>query len=575
MSSLNLYQDFSKLRATLPTLRVDQLKIVLRDINQKLRVSARLTGRKDELIHRIESYLQDAISSKSTKNYEQIRAAIHEHSHDTYIPAQHYTPHRIIQHQAPPILAPSLRAAAPTVDFGSVSLSHLSVNEPFRPKADPVFATTSTPSMIRPPLYSPNHPPSTSTHNLNPSSNSNLFPSYPSKSNPIHPPPFPATYVHPAHPSARETSLIPIPFESSSFYRIDSAASVMGVCHRAVQNDRKSVPLTINLLPEQREKLLKSSNDSSGSHFQLRLFSTSEVFFNHPAYTPPMTPVLPPAPIEFPTTIDIKLNGFTLTANVRGIKKQPGTAPPPNLGLVPGRNGVGTALDLRQGSHNRLEIAYSNSDKRFFCIVYLVEYFGVPQLMKSLKAARRRSEEQVLQEILAASADDDVIMSASAVSLTDPVVFSRIKTPIRSSKCNHLQCFDAEMFYMMMEQTPTWLCPVCNTKIKSLDIAIDEYFEAILRAVPDSVDSVVIEADGTWHDEKYKHGTNLTKPDGSVCSVASSNGVVEDVRREKKRKITILELESEEENEFQRFSKRPKGFEGSPAIVIDLTLDDD
>lgn len=390
---------------------------------------------------------------------------------------------------------------------------------------------------------------------------------------------------------------------------------MVAICSKAAQNDRKSVPLSLLLSTEQRSKLSPSNLNTPGSQYQLRIFATSESFYQQPSYlSNPHNPTsLPPALIEFPTTIDIKLNSCSFNANLKGIKKQPGTAPPPNLALVPGKNGIGQALDLKDGKPNQIEIAYSNCDKRFYFVVYLVEYYGVYGLMKNLKTIQKRGHEQVLKEIIAGSGDEDVMTSASVITLTDPVVFGRIKIPIRSMRCKHLQCFDAEMFYTMMEQTPTWLCPVCNSKLKNEEITIDEYFESILKASPASLDSVVVEADGKWHDERYEHGTSTKRPSPhSVMSVGSagsgSRAEGGGQRRsghlrvegggQRKRKITVLDLESddglmddddeeededdddeEEEEEHSSYRarsvKRHKGFSNSADCVIDLTLDDD
>ena len=52
---------------------------------------------------------------------------------------------------------------------------------------------------------------------------------------------------------------------------------------------------------------------------------------------------------------------------------------------------------------------------------------------------------------------------------------ARIKTPIRSIHCSHIGCFDAQTFFMMMEQTPTWGCPICSKVLRTEDIAVDGY----------------------------------------------------------------------------------------------------
>lgn len=141
----------------------------------------------------------------------------------------------------------------------------------------------------------------------------------------------------------------------------------------------------------------------------------------------------------------------------------------------------------------------------------------------------------------------------------------------------------------------------------------NRYFESILKASPASLDSVVVEADGKWHDERYEHGTSTKRPSPhSVMSVGSagsgSRAEGGGQRRsghlrvegggQRKRKITVLDLESddglmddddeeededdddeEEEEEHSSYRarsvKRHKGFSNSADCVIDLTLDDD
>lgn len=561
-----------------------------------------MAGRKDELIHRIESYLQESISSNQLDHYDKIRAAIYRVS---CLPYHAQPPCRTFSTNRYPTTSPaapissssSHRAAASIIDFGSAPLTH-SFDHP-QPKPDPIFGTTSTPSMMRPGAFPTGNNPQMCAHSSGLAVNP--IPSFLPRGHAVLPSFSNSTSFNPR--------TIPIIFAKSPFYRIDSAASTVAICHRAAQNDRKSVPLSLVISPEQRSRLTQSASNASGSQYQLRMFATSEAFYDHPSCGGTTNPSsFPPALVEFPTTTDIKLNSSSITSNLKGIKKQPGTAPPPNLALVPGRNGVGQALDLKEGRSNQLEIAYSNSDKRFFFVIYLVEYFGVYGLLRNLKSTRKRTEEQVLREIISTAGDEDVMTSASAISLKDPVVFSRIKTPIRSTKCKHLQCFDAEMFFTMMEQTPTWLCPVCNSKLNNDEIAIDEYFESILKATPSSIDSVIVEADGKWHDERNRYGTGKKKPgpqsgmsagsrstsEGHQVKEGSQDYLCEDVSdagaHNLKRKITVLELESDDEDEeeedddddnsFVDYSRRPldkrhKSLGHSADCVIDLTLDDD
>lgn len=58
--------------------------------------------------------------------------------------------------------------------------------------------------------------------------------------------------------------------------------------------------------------------------------------------------------MEFPPTCEVRVNNNALSANLKGMKKKPGTAPPPDLGKH---------LRLGAGSSNRVEMVYVNSQQ--------------------------------------------------------------------------------------------------------------------------------------------------------------------------------------------------------------------
>lgn len=53
------------------------------------------------------------------------------------------------------------------------------------------------------------------------------------------------------------------------------------------------------------------------------------------------------------------------------------------------------------------------------------------------------------------------------------LTLARIKTPIRSASCTHISCFDAEVYFMINEQTPTWTCPICSKVLRVEDLIYD------------------------------------------------------------------------------------------------------
>ena len=89
---------------------------------------------------------------------------------------------------------------------------------------------------------------------------------------------------------------------------------------------------------------------ADSSKTQLRLFCTSSVFYaGNSLYATNTTP----CPIEFPPTCEVRVNTVQLTANLKGLKKKPGTAPPPDLGKL-----------VKYTSSNRIDMVYLNTQSQ-------------------------------------------------------------------------------------------------------------------------------------------------------------------------------------------------------------------
>jgi len=88
--------------------------------------------------------------------------------------------------------------------------------------------------------------------------------------------------------------------------------------------------------------------------YEVRLYCTSD---NNYSIGRPHASQFP-APIEFPQTCEIKLNGVTVNANTKGIKKQPGTTPPVNLSSK-----KGPTVQIGPGQLNKIEVIYTNTEK--------------------------------------------------------------------------------------------------------------------------------------------------------------------------------------------------------------------
>ncbi|KAF8530971.1 PINIT domain-containing protein [Gautieria morchelliformis] len=285
-----------------------------------------------------------------------------------------------------------------------------------------------------------------------------------------------------------------IRFKSSPFLRVVQPVSQVIECPESTSAlDRRSQSLTFTLTPDQLAML-----DTPNSRHQLRLYCTSSLYHVH-HHTGFRTEA--PCPIEFPATCEVRVNNVQLGANLKGLKKKPGTAPPPDLGK---------AVKLGPQVMNRVDMVYVNSQqpvqhKKFYMVVHLVEVTTVEQLVEKLKKGKYKSEHDVRAKMIQTAAfDDDIVAGPQKMSLRCPLSYMRVNTPCRSIQCPHAQCFDATSWFSMMEQTTTWLCPVCDKVLNVEELIIDGYFDRILMDTPESVDDVMVEPDGEWHTSDNK-----------------------------------------------------------------------
>jgi E3 SUMO-protein ligase PIAS1 len=58
--------------------------------------------------------------------------------------------------------------------------------------------------------------------------------------------------------------------------------------------------------------------------------------------------------MEFPPACEVRVNNMQLQANLKGLKKKPGTTPPPDLGRL---------VKMSPGAANRLDMIYVNSQQ--------------------------------------------------------------------------------------------------------------------------------------------------------------------------------------------------------------------
>ncbi|KAG6898042.1 hypothetical protein C0992_006520 [Termitomyces sp. T32_za158] len=166
-----------------------------------------------------------------------------------------------------------------------------------------------------------------------------------------------------------------------------------------------------------------------------------------------------------------------------------------------------------------------------------------------------------------------------------------------------------------MEQTTTWLCPVCERVLDSKELIVDgyglfalnsynslrcgRYFDEILKQTPDDVEDVIVEADGEWHTSDNKYGSATWKASHSVAAVSARTAMSQPISRspskvdmdgkaKAEQQVYVLDSDDEDEGRVKRelspsLASNSQSYDGSTVpqtsnqadAFIDLTLDSD
>ncbi|KAH7710759.1 siz1p [Aphelenchoides avenae] len=95
---------------------------------------------------------------------------------------------------------------------------------------------------------------------------------------------------------------------------------------------------------------------------------------------------------------------------------------------------------------------------------------------------------------------DEIEVTSKKVSLICPISKTRVKVPVRSVNCRHMECFDLRSYLNYHQQLTFWECPFscCKAQARCDSLRVDEYMSDVLRATEDCVQEVEVFADGTF-----------------------------------------------------------------------------
>lgn len=289
-------------------------------------------------------------------------------------------------------------------------------------------------------------------------------------------------------------------------------------------------------LNEEEVKLLKSS-----SKIRLYLFCGINNSFG----------TTNDVPIQFPLRNEIKFNEVQIKDNVHGLKNKIGTAKPADL----------TPYINWPPKSNLLQIVYAFTKDDHMVYVYIVELVETDELLqktinnpKIVKPATLLYIKQTLKE----EEDEDLMTTSTVMSLQCPISYSRMKYPVKSIHCRHLQCFDAQWFIESQKQIPTWQCPVCQKTIHIEDLAICEFVQEIINSTNEDVEQVEISQDGSWlikddtenHNASSHNGANSAAKEEATPDIKpeDSHGLISNEEKANSEPI-IISLDSDDDEE--------------------------
>ncbi|WVQ76972.1 hypothetical protein IAR50_006651 [Cryptococcus sp. DSM 104548] len=359
---------------------------------------------------------------------------------------------------------------------------------------------------------------------------------------------------------------------------------------------------------------LSQSSPTTSPHYSLRLFCTSSDHYR------PLNARTNPygtnknIPIEYPSLPDVFVDGANLAFKEKGLRGKAGSAPPFDLEKAPARLGYmpGRMISVAFGHKGPTTGRSKSVSKKFYYQLVLAEITTKDELLAKLRNAESTKAEDSLNQLRRQQdEDDDIVAGTASLSLKDPLSYMRISRPIRSKKCSHLQCFEAQWWIESNATHPQWLCPHCSKELCFDDLIVDGYVSAILKAVPDDYDDVILEPSGEWHTEDNKYASDIWRathplpapPASAIPSVPPPSGPSTSTEYETKPSMTQLNdndygggegskrkvveiLDSDDEGSNPAKSSAPPssrvslsippagGRSGLSTPIIDLTLDD-
>jgi E3 SUMO-protein ligase PIAS1 len=263
------------------------------------------------------------------------------------------------------------------------------------------------------------------------------------------------TIVRPA--LTTNSSLIPSPvppqqspmdhlkIQMSPFFKLKER-----ICHPRILDNRHSQPFRLDFtLTVDQFRLLKNPMVNGVKHrVYLLICEVESLSLSFTAEKP--------AEITYPRSLNISINeNMVQLVNVIGSFKKPWAVKPLDV------------TDLLTRDRNVVSIRYQavHENRKFLAFLSMVDSFLVSHVVENIPSEMIRSREKVLSmdyRHQVADSDDLVVSTGNILPLNDPLSLARIRIPVRSTACKHVQCFEYETVLELHRDMFKFTCPICN-----------------------------------------------------------------------------------------------------------------
>lgn len=336
----------------------------------------------------------------------------------------------------------------------------------------------------------------------------------------------------------QSASNIKLGFLPDPFYRLGKPLHTPVLFKGPYQSDRVHLSTNFTLSTEDEQAVVSGTK---------RVFFLSQIY-NGTAEQ---------RPIQFPVYVEVYVNMEPVSANFRGVKGKVGSTRPADvtehiaraLSMGKKRSTISVNVTLnRDPSRGDVTDQYT-----YAMCAYTGTTVPTLQVLDEIKARPRISRESAVALLHAMADDDDIVAMATVHSLRDNISFSRIEVPVRSVHCQHIDCMDGETFLELQQQAPTWTCSRCDKRLRFEDLAVDAYFEEVLRQTPQEIEEVEVQPSGEWKRIDVAPSDD-DSDDSDVPLQSRSKSVASSVHRQQPEPIVIDLDESSDDEEMMRLA---------------------